>query len=465
MRLREFARGTGFRLAAVAAAVVLVSILILGFGIYSTVRGALEGEVRGAIGREMAELAPLVEQAGAAAAAETIQARSGLHLQRRFAYRLASSDGAYLAGDRWLNVRGTGWTELETAEGVAREVSLDGDVLVLTERLSGGLLLSVAADIHWIDEVEDSLLTQFTWALLIGVVLALGAGALIAQALLRRVDAVARTADAIIAGDLSQRIALSGSRDDFDRLSATLNAMLDRIAGLMENLRQVSNDIAHDLRTPLSRLRQGLEDARARARTTEDYQEARDRAIGEADRLLETFSALLRIAQIEAGARRAAFRPVDLSDVMRTVAEAYEPSAEEGGRHLRAAIPAGVVIPGDRELLVQLFANLVENALHHTPPGTDILVSLLTAPDGGIVAAVADTGPGIPVGEHENVLRRFYRLERSRTTPGNGLGLSLAAAVVDLHRGVLHLRDNQPGLMVEIRFGPTPQIRSPQGRS
>ncbi|WP_414476123.1 ATP-binding protein [Microvirga sp. M2] len=450
MRLRSVTMGTGFRLAAVAATIVLVSILILGFGIYSTVKGALEGQVRGGIERDMADLAPLVEQAGAAA----LQTRSTQDLQRRFAYRLASAEGNYLSGERWLDIRKPGWTEFETADGVAREVPFDGDVLVLTERLRSGLLLSVASDITWIDGVEDSLLTQFTWALLIGIVLALGAGALIAQALLRRVDAVARTANAIIAGDLSRRIALTGSGDDFDRLAITLNVMLDRIAGLMENLRQVSNDIAHDLRTPLARLRQGLEDARARARTMDSYQEAVDRAIGEADGLLQTFSALLRIAQIEAGARRAAFRPVDLSDALQTVVEAYEPAAEDSGRRLIATITAGIVVPGDRELIVQLIANLVENALCHTPVGTDVAVSLSTDPDGSAIAAVTDNGPGIPASEREAVLRRFYRLERSRTTPGNGLGLSLAAAVVDLHRGALSLHDNQPGLKVEIRFGP-----------
>lgn len=192
---------------------------------------------------------------------------------------------------------------------------------------------------------------------------------LLSAGFLRRVDLITRTADAIIAGDLSRRIERNGSGDDFDRLSASLNAMLDRIAGLIENLRQVSNDIAHDLRTPLTRLRQDLEEAKNRNLTASGYKSVVERAVEEADVLLETFSALLRIAQIEAGTRRSAFHLVDPSDVARTVAEAYAPAIEESGHTFRVEIAAGVQVNGDRGLLSQLFANLVENALHHTSPG------------------------------------------------------------------------------------------------
>jgi signal transduction histidine kinase len=227
--------------------------------------------------------------------------------------------------------------------------------------------------------------------------------------------------------------------------------MLDRIAGLMENLRQVSNDIAHDLRTPLSRLRQDLEEAQKRDLTAADLKRVIESAVTEADVLLETFSALLRIAQIEAGARRSAFRPVDLSEVMRTVADAYAPAIEESGRALRTEIADGVQVDGDRGLLSQLFVNLVENALHHTPAGTAITLRLTPRPVGA-VAEVADSGSGIPVDERARVFRRFYRLERSRTTPGSGLGLSTVAAIVELHHAAIELLDSEPGLRVVIRF-------------
>lgn len=324
-------------------------------------------------------------------------------------------------------------------------------ILVVTRGLADGLRLVVADNLDSVEDVQEVLLTAFLVALVLAVLLGLAAGALFTGSLLRRVDGITRTAEAIIGGDLSRRIALAGSGDDFDRLSATLNAMLDRIGDLLENLRQISNDIAHDLRTPLGRLRQGLEDAKIRATSQSDYEQAIDHAIEEADGLLNTFSALLRIAQVEAGAQHAAFRMVDLSDVLRTVAEAYGPVAEDAHRSLETDIAEAIAITGDRELLVQLFANLIENALAHTPQGTRILMRL-SAGRHGAVAEVSDDGPGIPEKERDRVFQRFYRLERSRTTSGNGLGLPLVAAIVNLHGGKIELADNKPGLKVVIVF-------------
>jgi signal transduction histidine kinase len=301
--------------------------------------------------------------------------------------------------------------------------------------------------------MEDAFFGILASALGIVLVLGIGGGLLLSAAFLRRVDMITRTADAIIDGDLSRRIERTGSGDDFDHLSATLNVMLDRIAGLMENLRQVSNDIAHDLRTPLTRLRQDLEEAKTRDLTAAGYKRVVEGAVAEADVLLETFSALLRIAQIEAGTRRSAFRMVDLSDVVHTVAEAYAPAVEESGRVLRAEIADGVQINGDRGLLSQLFVNLVENALRHTPAGTTITLRLSRS-GAAALAEVADTGSGIPEDERGRVFRRFYRLERSRTTAGSGLGLSTVAAIVELHHAAIELLDNKPGLRVVIRFAP-----------
>ena len=250
-------------------------------------------------------------------------------------------------------------------------------------------------------------------------------------------------------GDLSARIPVRGTQDEIDQLIASLNAMLGRIQQLMDGLRQVSSDIAHDLRTPLGRLRQHLEDARERAKTTAEYDAATDAAIEEADGLLETFSALLRIAQVEAGAQKSAFADIDLSALARSIGEAYQPAAEDSGHTLDIRIDDGVHFTGDRQLLAQMISNLVENALHHTPSGSTVALAVRkTAP--GFAIEVADNGPGIPEDERGKVFDRFYRLDRSRSTAGSGLGLALVKAIAGLHGLTIELVDRKPGLGVVV---------------
>jgi signal transduction histidine kinase len=269
--------------------------------------------------------------------------------------------------------------------------------------------------------------------------------------LLRRVDAVNRTARAIMDGDLSQRIPVVGPRDELGGLAEGLNRMLARIEELMESLRHVSSDIAHDLRTPLGRMRQRLETCRMKTRSKAEYEAAIEAAIEDADGILKTFEAMLRIAQIEAGARRARFSPVNLSEVADNVAEAFGAVAEDEGKRLVATVEAGVAVTGDRELLTQMLANLTENALRHTPAGTRVDLCLERV-NGEIRLTVSDTGPGIPPEERERVFRRFYQLDESRSTPGSGLGLSLVAAVAKLHNTTVLLEDNNPGLRVSVTF-------------
>ena len=282
--------------------------------------------------------------------------------------------------------------------------------------------------------------------------LGIGGGALLSRAFLARVDAIARTAEAIIDGDLARRVPVRGTGDDLDRLAGTLNHMLDRIGALMDSLRQVSADVAHDLRTPLSRLYQRLEDARLHARSVAEYEAAVDGALAEAEGLLDTFSALLRIAQVEGASPRAGFGDVDLSAVADAVADAYRPDAEEGGRHLTADVTPGVVVCGDQELLTQALANLVENALRHTPAGTRIGVSLSREHVTGACLTVEDDGPGVHAEDLPHLTHRFYRGEHSRTTPGNGLGLSLVAAVAELHGAELYLQAGDPGFRARLCF-------------
>jgi signal transduction histidine kinase len=266
---------------------------------------------------------------------------------------------------------------------------------------------------------------------------------------MRRIDTIGRTTRAIMEGDLSARVPVRGSDDEIDQLVASLNEMLDRIQHLMEGLRQVTGDIAHDLRTPLGRLRQRLEDAREHATSTGEYAEATEAAIGEADTLLEIFSALLRIAQIEAGAQKSAFQEFDLSEMMRNLGEVYAPSAEDAQHKLEVAVDNGATLVGDRQLIAQMVSNLVENALNHTPAGCTVRLALSRSGT-GFTIEVADNGPGIPVAERDKVFDRFYRLDRSRTTAGSGLGLALVRAIATLHGLSTTLEDAKPGLRVLI---------------
>jgi signal transduction histidine kinase len=307
----------------------------------------------------------------------------------------------------------------------------------------------VAQDADRLTEMQHAIARAFVWASGLALLLAIAGGALIGTSFLSRSDTITRTSLAIMEGDLSARIPVRGTHDEIDQLVSSLNAMLSRIQQLMDGLRQVSSDIAHDLRTPLGRLRQHLEDARARATTTADYDAATDAAIEEADELLETFSALLRIAQVEAGAQKRGFTDVDLSELVKSVGEAYQPAAEDSEHTLDYQIEDGVHLTGDRQLVAQMISNLVENALRHTPAGSTVsLARRRTGP--GFEIEVADNGPGIPETEHERVFTRFYRLDRSRSTAGSGLGLALVKAIAGLHGLTIRLEDKKPGLGVVL---------------
>ncbi len=319
----------------------------------------------------------------------------------------------------------------------------------MTTALPSGDRLIVGDDDDRSEALQQTVLENFTWAFAGVVVLGFLGGFGLSRDVHRRLSAISGTAEAIIDGDLDRRVPARASDDDLDRLAATINRMLDRIAGLVQSLKQVSDDIAHDLRTPLTRLRQRLEAARSLPRAK--MQEAIDGALGDLDGILDTFAALLRIAQIQAGVRRAGFRPVELVPLARTVVEAFAPSAEDAGQSLvLEASGASPAVDGDPELLTQMLVNLVENAMRHAGPTARIRVRV--APSPGRSLAVIDNGPGIPPAERERLFDRFYRLERSRSTPGSGLGLSLAAAVAKLHGADIQLLDAHPGLEVRVTF-------------
>jgi signal transduction histidine kinase len=267
---------------------------------------------------------------------------------------------------------------------------------------------------------------------------------------LRRVELVNRTSERVMAGNLSDRVPLDGTSDEFDLLAANLNRMLDQIERLMTAMREVTDDVAHDLKTPLARLRARLELALIGPAEAGLQREAIRAAIDEADRMLATFNALLRIAEAEAGGGADRGEPLDLGEVARAAVEFYEPVAEEKGFTLVLAVEPGVVVHGDRHLLSQALANLLDNALKYSGGGE---LGLAVFRDGErAVLEVADRGPGIPAADRETVFDRFVRLEPSRSTPGNGLGLSLVRAVAHRHHGTVTLADNRPGLRVRLEF-------------
>jgi signal transduction histidine kinase len=443
--LPSLLRVASFRFAAFYVAVFAGSALVLGIAVFFEARSALQQQMTGRIETEVAFLGVEFQSGGLAHLLDIVRKRG--QGASALDYLVQDQAGPHLAGE----VPATpglapGWTLIAVPQA-----SEDGGrperVRALVSDLGDGILLAVGGDLQQIDNLEKAIATAFLWTIGLAAILGIVGGVLLSRAFLRRVDAISRTAEAIIDGDLTRRVPTRGTGDDLDRLAGTLNHMLDRIGVLMESLRQVSSDVAHDLRTPLTRLYQRLEGARAHAQSVADY----EAAIDEAQRLFDIFSALLRITQVE-GSSRPGFGDVDLTAVAETVADAYRPDAEEAGHALTATISQGVVVSGDKELLTQALANLVENALRHTPPGTRIDVRLGGSSEIGARLSIEDDGPGVAEADLPHLTDRFYRGESSRTTPGNGLGLSLVSAVAELHGATLDLNVTGPGLRVILAF-------------
>jgi signal transduction histidine kinase len=448
--LPRLLRVASFRFAALYVAVFAGSALMLGVTVFLAAGSALQQQMTARIEAEAAFLREEFQADGLAHLIDVVRERG--QGASALDYLVEDQAGVHLAGE--MPARADlkpGWATIDVPQA-----SEDGNrperVRALVSDLGGGVRFAVGSDLRQIGDLKKAIATAFVSTVGLAGVLGIIGGALLSRAFLRRVDTIARTAEAIIGGDLGRRVPMRGTGDDLDRLAGTLNRMLDRIAVLMDSLRQVSTDVAHDLRTPLSRLYQRLEDARAHARSMADYEASVDSALGEAQGLLETFSALLRIAQVEGASPRAGFIDVNLTAVTETVSDAYRLDAEEADHQLIATIAEGVVVSGDQELLTQALSNLVENALRHTPPGTRIGIRLEGSPKGGALLLVEDDGPAVTEADLPRLTDRFYRGERSRTTPGNGLGLSLVSAVADLHGAKLSLMAMKPGLRVSLTF-------------
>jgi signal transduction histidine kinase len=326
------------------------------------------------------------------------------------------------------------------------------------ETLPDGYRLLVGKDIDDLDEFAEKMET----ALLLGVslvfVLAAVASVTVTRRTVGRIEAINAASRAIMHSGLGERIPQRGTHDEWDQLAANLNTMLDRIEGLMQEVKQVTDNVAHDLRTPLARMRGRLEKAYNAPRGGEPDRTLIGDTLADLDGVLRMFTSLTRISHIEASDRTGAFRAVDLSEVAREVVELFDAAAEDAGVQLEVVGDRGVPVAGDRDLLFDAAANLVDNAIKHGREGGRVTVQVARG-EGGPVISVADDGPGIPADEYQQVFKRFYRLERSRRTPGNGLGLSLVAAVARLHGARIELEDNAPGLKLRLRF-PSARARS-----
>ena len=431
-------RSTSLRLAALYTGAFALSVVVLGVMIFFATRRALAEQFDTRIRAESAALVQEFRTEGLEGVVSAVRERD--RTPGALDYGLRGPKGENLAGRLATASAPRGWA-IVREPGRAHE-----RVRVFTVALPDGHELQVGDDENQIEALDGAVVQGFGWALLGIVVLGAGGGMVMSAAVGRRLAAISDTAEAIIDGDLTRRVSVRGSQDDLDRLALTINRMLDRIASLMESLRQVSSDIAHDMRTPLTRLRHRLEEGLADPAASG---EALEGALDDLDAILETFAALLRIAQIEGGARRASFRSCDLTVVAKTVVDAFAPSAEDQHQTLVLDADGPAPVDGDAELLTQMLVNLVENALRHAGAGARVQVRV-RGQAGEASVAVLDNGPGVPEAERSRVVDRFYRLEGSRTTPGSGLGLALVTAVAKLHGGELGLSDAAPGLEAKV---------------
>lgn len=442
-------RSTPFRLALTFAFLFVLAFVVSGGIVYRLMSLDLADRLDESISETYSVVAETYAANDLEDLVSTVDSHSNLSTKNERLYSLTGSSGKHLAGNFIATALPEGFSIVSTQ---TPEVTSDARYRAYSGSI-GGNNLTIAFSLSETEELETIVLMSFGWGTLIVTGLAVIGGALLASRVQRRLDGIAATMVDVSHGRLSARIPLIGNGDDIDVVSGQVNAALDRLSALVDGMKQVSANIAHDLKTPLNRLQMILDMAIVKTELGQTVAEELAEARAEGLEINETFDALLRIAQIEAGARKARFSDLDLNSVVDAIVEVYADVAEDDGKSLSAApLQAGAAqIHGDRELLTQMFANLAENALRHCPEGT--LIRLSTARRSGrILATVRDNGPGIPVEEREKVFQRLYRLDTSRTTPGSGLGLSLVRAIADLHGATIALEDSGPGLAVIVSF-------------
>jgi signal transduction histidine kinase len=343
------------------------------------------------------------------------------------------------------------WGEFKSAALVPKAAASQSLFRAKWETLPDGFHLLVGRDISDLGRFADEIYAALAFTILLIFVLAVVASVSVTRRTVGRIESINATSRSIMESGLGRRIPLRGTEDEWDHLAQNLNSMLERIEGLMAEVKQVSDNVAHDLRTPLTRMRGRLEKAGIEKSVSESDQSLINETIADLDDVLRMFSSLTRISQIETTNQKIAFRTVNLIEIATAVGDLFDASAESKGGRVEVIGDKSIRISADRDLLFDAISNLVDNAIKHGRDGGVVIVSV-ELKDGCAVLSIADDGPGIPPDEVEHVFKRFYRLERSRSTPGNGLGLSLVAAVVRLHGAHVALSDNRPGLKVELHF-------------
>jgi signal transduction histidine kinase len=452
-----------FRLAVLYLGLFAASAIMLLAYVYWNTAGFLVRQTDEAVQAEITGLAEQYSQGGLPLLVHTVIQRSRDPGQSL--YLVLDPANRVLAGN--LDVRPTttpgadGWMDF-----IYSRKGLEGVELKAARAraffLPEGFYLLVGRDVQERREIESLITNALIWAIAMTLMMGLVGGLFMSRNMLARVDEINKSSQDIMGGDLSRRLPIAGTGDELDQLGRNLNAMLDQIEALMIGMRQVTDNVAHDLRSPLNRMRNRLEVTLLQNMTPDEYRHVLERTILEADHLLTTFNALLMIARAEAGSLRESMTNVDASAIARDAAELYEPVAEESGFAIRVDVKDGLLVRGNRELLSQVLTNLLDNAIKHGKwlddaepsdakgemPTIDVAVDLNA--QGRVEMSVADHGPGIPEHQYGRVLERFVRLESSRNTPGSGLGLSLASAVARLHGGRIDFADNEPGLKVKL---------------
>ena len=458
-------RTTAFRLTLVYLLLfALFAASLLGYFAWNT-RRLITEQITTTVNAEIGEISDIYARLGLRGLVFTIENRAlrpGANL-----YLVTTPAGLAVAGNVGSLAPGVmaslGWSETAYRR-LDEQNTRDHRALVRVSELTSGFRLLIGRDLEERRRLFGIVAKAAQWSLLVVVVLGIGGGIFVARRVLRRIDAMTGTTRRIMAGDLSGRLPVGRSGDELDRLAENLNAMLERIEALMMGLKEVSDNIAHDLKTPLTRLRNRAEEALAKSGSEAEYRSALERTIEESDGLIRTFNALLMIARAESGQARGNMDDFDAADVARGIQELYEPLAEDDGMTLRVKTSPALV-HGNRELISQALANLVENAIKYGKPHSSILplsagagaaaagneIVIEARRDGdSVLLSVTDHGPGIPEADRSHAVERFVRLEASRTQPGSGLGLSLASAVATLHGGELRLGDAHPGLSATL---------------
>lgn len=453
LQLPPLLRATTFRLALSYLGIFTVSAMALLALVSWSTSVFIEWQVQETVEAEATGLSEQYRARSIRGLAEVIAGRASEDLDRRAVYLLTGPGGVRIAGNLYgwpaEEIDSAGWIRF-TIERMGSE-NFATEVLGRTYFLPDDHQLLVGRSLHEAKRVKSAINRALGWGLALTILLGIVGGYFTSRHLLQRVEAMNRTAQRIIGGDMKSRMKVTGTRDEFDQLSAGFNEMMDEIERLVESIRTVTDNVAHDLRTPLNRLRSRIDVALLSENDCDSLRRTLEETLAEADNILATFNAILTIANAESGQRLHSFEPLDPARLAEDVTELYEPLAEEKNVSLRCQAQAGLELAGDRHLLFQALANMVDNAVKYTPEGGAVQVEVTEA-HGHVEIAVADSGPGIPADQHSRVLERFVRLDSTRTTPGNGLGLSLVNAVARLHGAGLSLEDNRPGLRLILRF-------------